>query len=95
LHAKAEVQPTLPKIIISHWEEPANNRHKACTRYEKEVYLHTLDYSKPIQFQSDGFFHDVLSSPLSDSPPPPKQQIVKFQYCDKVGHVKDHCFDLH
>lgn len=46
---------------------------------------------------SVGFLHDGSPSVVSNSGPLPQQpqQIVKCQHCDRVGHVKDHCFDLH
>lgn len=45
-----------------------------------------------MQFKSVGFLQDNSFSP---APRPQPQQIVKYQHCDKVGHVKDHCFYFH
>jgi len=106
LHADAKIQPTLPKPIIRPWEELVHNKHKIGLEYERKVSFHIPDYSKPIQFQSVGFLQEGSSSPaLHDcSPlavpysaplPQQQQQTMKCQHYDRVGHLKDHCFDLH
>ena len=104
LHTNTKIQPTLPKPIIRPWEELVHNKHRNGHGYDKDMSFHIPNYSKPIQFQSAGFIHDSSlvphdSSPLavSDSAPllQQQQQIVKCQHCDRVGHLKDHCFDLH
>jgi len=107
-HADAEFQSALPKPIIRPWEELVHNKHRTGLGYEKDVSFHIPDYSKPIQFQSIGFLEDISSSlvlhdsspsVVPDSAPLPKQQkqqqIMKCQHCDRVGHLKDHCFNLH
>ena len=37
-----------------------------------------------------GFLHENLTSPVLV-----KLQSVKCQYCERVGHMEDQCFDLH
>ena len=107
VHADAEVQFALPKTIIRPWEQLVHNKHRTSLGYDKDLSFHIPDYSKPIQFQSAGFIHDISpathdssASAVPDSSPLPQQQqqqqqIVKCQHCDRVGHLKGHCFDLH
>ena len=106
VHANVETQFALPKPIIRLWEQLVHNKHKTGLGYDKDLSFHIPDYAKPIQFQSVGFIHDSsptlhdISPPVvPDSAPLPQQQqqqqIVKCQHCDRVGHVKDHCFHLH
>lgn len=104
VHADAETQSALPKPIIRPWEQLVHNKHRTGLGYDKDLSFHIPDYAKPIQFQSAGFIHDSLAAPhdssaptVPDSAPVPQQQqqIVKCQHCDRVGHLKDHCFDLH
>ena len=106
LNADEETQSALPKPIIRPWEQLVHNKHRTGLGYDKDLSFHIPDYAKPIQFQSDGFIHDSSPAPhdslppaVPDSAPLPQQQqqqrIVKFQHCDRVGHLKDHCFDLH
>ena len=107
-HADAETQSALPKPIIRPWEQLVHNKHRTGLGYDKDLSFHIPDYAKPIQFQSAGFIYDSSPAPhdssalaVPDSAPLPqqqqqqKQQIVKCQHCDRVGHLKDHCFDLH
>jgi len=42
LHADVEIQPTLPKPIIKHWEELVHNKHRTGLGYDKDV----LSYSR-------------------------------------------------
>ena len=108
VHADVETQSALPKPIIRPWEQLVHNKHRTGLGYDKDLSFHIPDYAKPIQFQSAGFIHDNSSAPydssasaVPDSAPLPQQQkqqqqqIVKCQHCDRVGHLKDHCFDLH
>lgn len=74
LHAKEEIHPALPKLIIRPWEELVNNKHRIGLGYDKEASFHILDYSKPIQFQSVGFLHDNSPVVVSNSSPLPQQQ---------------------
>ena len=95
-HADVAAQPTLLKPIIKPWEELVHNKHKTGLGYDKDVSFHIPDYTNPIIFQSVGFLYD--SSPAVVPDPvllPQQQQIVKFQHCDRVGHMKDQCFYLH
>jgi len=99
VHADVETQSALPKPIIRPWEQLVHNKHITSLGYEKDLSFHIPDYSKPIQFQSVGFIHDISHPVVLDSAPLPqqqqKQQIMKCQHYDRVGHLKDHCFDLH
>lgn len=73
-----------------------SHKHKTSLGYDKEVFFHILDYSKPIKFQSVKFLHDSSPSPIPKfSPPHSQPKLVKGQHCDWVSHVKDHGFDLH
>ena len=57
--------------------------------------------SSPAPHDSAPTPHDSSAPVVPDSAPLPqqqqqqKQQIMKCQHCDRVGHLKDHCFDLH
>ena len=93
-HADAAAHPALPKPIIRPWEELVHNKHRTGLGYDKDVSFHIPDYTKPIIFQSAGFFYDSSPAAIPDPVLLP-QQIVKCQHCDRVGHMKDHCFDLH
>ena len=108
VHADAETQSALPKPIIRPWEQLVHNKHKTGLGYDKDLSFHIPDYANPIQFQSAGFIHDSSLAPHDSSPPAvpdstplphqqqqQKQQFVKCQHCDRVGHLKYHCFDLH
>ena len=97
LHADAAAQSALLKPIIRPWEELVHNKHKTSLGYDKDVSFHIPNYSKPIKFQSAGFLYDSSPSVVPNTTPLPEQpyQIVKWQHCDQVGHMKDHCFDLH
>ena len=109
VYADAEIQYALPKPIIRPWEQLVHNKHITGLGYDKDLSFHIPDYAKPIQFQNVGFIydsspalHDSSASAVPDSAPLPQQQqqqqqqqIVKCQHCDRVGHLKDHCFDLH
>lgn len=50
LHADAEVQLALPKPIIKPWEHLVHNKHRTGLGYDKDVFFHIPDYSKPTQF---------------------------------------------
>lgn len=54
--------------------------------YNKDVPFHVPDFSKAIHFHSVGFLGDVILQP---------QQIIRCQHCERVGHEKNHCYDLH
>ena len=95
VHADAAVQPALLKPIIRPWEELVHNKHKNSLGYDKDVTFHIPDYTKPIIFQSAGFLYDSSPAAISDHVLLPQQQIVKCQHYDRVGHTKDHFFDLH
>jgi len=71
LHAKAEIQPALPKSVIRHWEGIFHNKHKTSPGYDKDVCFHIPDYSKPIKFQSARFLQDGSSSPTPHDGSPP------------------------
>ena len=77
----------ISKPIVRPWEELVHNKYRLGLGYKEVVTFFIPDHSKPIQFQSAGFLNESSSSDL------PK--IVKCQHCDKVGHMKDQCFDLH
>ena len=106
VHADAKNQFALPKPIIRPWEQLFHNNHRTGLGYDKDLSFHIPNYAKPIQFQSVGFIHDSSpalhdssASAIPDFTPlsqqQQQQQIVKCQHCDRVGHLKDHCFDLH
>ena len=94
-HADASVQPALLKPIIRPWEELVHNKHKTGLGYDKDVSFHIPDYTKPIIFQSAGFLYESSPEAVLDPVPQQQHQIEKCQHCDRVGHMKDHCFDLH
>jgi hypothetical protein len=85
-----EDQLSLSKPVIRPWEQIINNKHKIDIEYEKDVTFHNLDYTKLIQFQSVGLLQDG-----SHSPAPVQEKIQKCQHCQRVGHMKEKCFDLH
>lgn len=97
MHDDVNVQVPLPKPIIRPWEELVNNKHKIGLGYSKDVSFHIPNNSKPIQFQNVGFLYDNSSSDVSNPAPLPQQpqQNVKCHHCDRVGHMKNHRFDLH
>ena len=95
LHADATSQLALLKPIIRPWEELVHKKHRTGLGYDKDVSFHIPDYTKPIIFQSAGFLYDSSPALVPDLAPQQQQQIVKCQHCDRVGHMKDHCFDLH
>jgi len=80
-------QLALSKPIIRPWEEVVPNMLRTRLGYDKKVSFFIPNYSKPMQFQSVGFLNEISSSDL--------HEILKCQHCDKVGHMKDHCFNLH
>lgn len=92
LHEDAEVPLALPRPIIKLWEEVINKKHWTNLGYEKEVTFHILDYPKPIRFQGVGFLQYHWSS---HAPLPHPHQIHRLQHCDRVGHMKEQCFELH
>ena len=73
VHADTEVQPTLLKPIIRPWEELVHNKDRTSLGYDKELFFHIMDYSKPIKFHSVGFLYDSSSSAIPDPAPLPKQ----------------------
>ena len=87
---KQQLRNDPSKAIIRTWEEIINNKHRTWLGYENDLTFHIPYYSKPIQFVSAGFLHENLTSPV-----PVKLQSVKCQYCQRVGHMEDQCFDLH
>ena len=97
LHADAAVQPALLKPIIRPWEELVHNKHRTGLGYDEDVSFHIPYYTKPIKFQSVGFLYDSSPSVVPDSAPLSQQpqHIIICQHSDRVGHMKDHCFDLH
>ena len=88
--SKQSMQNTLSKPIIKNWEEIINNKHRTWLGYENHLTFHIPNYSKPIRFVSARFLHENLISPISV-----KLQSVKCQYFQRIGHMKDQCFDLH
>ena len=88
--SKQQLQNDLSKPIIRPWGEIINNKHRTWLGYENDPTFHIPDDSKPIQFVSAGFLHEKFTSPV-----PVKLQSVKCQYCQRIGHMEDQCFDLH
>lgn len=77
----------VPKTFVRPWEEIVHNKNRIGLGYNKDVLdvsFHIRDFSKPIQFRSAGFLDDIVP-----------EQIDRYQHCDRVGHVKYWCFDLH
>jgi len=95
LQKEAEIWHTLPKPIIRPWEALVHNKDKTSVGYDKDVSFHILVYLKPIQFHSVGFLHDNSPLAVPDSAPHSQRKVGKWQHCDRVGHMKDQCFDLH
>lgn len=83
-----EVPLALLKPIIRPWEKIVHNKHKTDLGYDKKVSFHIPNYSKPIQFQSVGFLKESSSSSTL-------VKSSKCQHCDRVGHMKNQCFDFH
>jgi hypothetical protein len=59
-----DIQLSLSKHIIRPWEEIINNKNITDIRYEKEVTLHILDYTKSIEFQIVGMLKESSHSPI-------------------------------
>jgi hypothetical protein len=76
--------------MIRPWEEINYTKPKKGLGYDKEVTFHILDYSRLIQFQSVGFLQEVSTSLV-----PVQHQHSKCQYCNRLGHMEDQCYDLH
>jgi hypothetical protein len=83
-----QVQHDLSKPIIRPWEELHFNRNRHGLGYENQNSFHIPNYSKPILFVSAGFLQENSTSNVED-------QDVKCQHCNRVGHMENHCFDLH
>jgi hypothetical protein len=90
LISKQQFQNTLFNPIIRPWEEINYNKNRERLGYDKEVTFNILNYSRPMQFQSVGFLQEVLNSPV-----PVQHQNEKCQHCNRVGHMENHCFDIH
>lgn len=74
----------VPKTFIRPWEEITCNKNRIGVIYDKDVFFHVLDFSKPIEFCSVGFLDYIVP-----------QQIFRCQYCDRAGREKDQNYDLH
>ena len=61
-----------------------HNKQKTCLGYNNDVSFHILDFAKPIKFWSDGFLDGVVP-----------EKFDRCQQCNRVGHTKYRCFDLH
>jgi hypothetical protein len=88
--SKQQVENTLSKPIIRPWEEIIWNNNRTGLGYDKEVTFHIPDYSRPIKFQSAGFLQEASTSPVQV-----QHHNATCQHCNRVGHVENHCFDLH
>jgi len=72
VHANAEIEYTLPNLVIRPWEELVHNKHRTGLGYDTDVSSHIPNYSKPIHFQSAGFLHDSSPSIVLDYAPLPQ-----------------------
>ena len=78
------VRSAFVKTVIRPWEEMTHNKHRTSLGDNNDVSIHIPDFAKPIKFQSAGFLDGVVP-----------EKVNRCQQCNRVGHVKDWCFDLH
>lgn len=61
-----------------------HNKHRTGLGYNNGVSFHIPGFAKPIKFWRAGFLDGVVL-----------KKVDRWQQCNRVGHVKDWCFDLH